>query len=357
MKQLKFRQQVRIILTIMVCIVCSVLSEMAVFAGDEESDRIYYTALGDSISNGYYGDEEPEVSGYPVLIKEDLQKISGKEVSLAQFSKNGLTTVKLNAVVLAEPEVQEEIAQADLITLTIGANDLLNEFKKVSREILQNETRFSTADEALAALQQGIEENPLLLVSVASAIGAWDYDSFEEQWILAMENISRYRAEDAQMTVTTIYNPMSGRELPGTLNAVVESVISKMNEIIWNHAEEYDYQVVDLLGTEIGECTQSDGLHPNQTGQNLIRELTEHELNLDVFQNGESDVEVEARKELEEAAAKKAQEAAQRRQQAQRKKQTIQAGAACGILLVFTGLLLLIRKKRKQKRRLRQLEA
>lgn len=355
MKQLKFRQQVRIILTIMVCIVCSVLSEMAVFAGDEESDRIYYTALGDSISNGYYGDEEPEVSGYPALITEDLQKISGREVCLSQFSQNGLTTVKLNSVVLAEPEVQKEIAQADLITLTIGANDLLNEFKKVSREILQNETRFSTADEALAALQQGIEENPLLLVSVASAIGAWDYDSFEEQWILAMEKISQCRGADTQMTVTTIYNPMSDRELPGALNAVVESVISKMNEIIWNHAEEYNYRVVDLLGTDIGEYTQSDGLHPNQTGQNLIRELTEHELDLDVFQNEESDT--EAQRALEEAAAKKAQEAAQRRQQAQKKKQIVLAGSACGVVFVFAGIVWIIRRKRKQKRQLQQWEA
>ena len=300
--------------------------------------------------NGYYGKQEPEITGYPVLLAGDLQKISGRRVHLGQFTKNGLTTKKLNANMLAEPSVQEQIAQAELITLTIGANDLMNEFKKVSREILGDQTRFATADEALLALQDGIAENPLLLVSVATEIGGWDYVSFEEQWILIMENITACRKADAQMAVTTIYNPMEGRELPGTLNTVVEGVISGMNEIIEDHAQEYQYQVVDLFDSGIEEQTQSDGLHPNQTGQDMIRELIEYELDLDAFQSEETNEEI--KKELEEAAARKAEEAEQKRQQEQRKRILHRVCGAGIVILILAGSLAVLRRRRNGSRRI-----
>ena len=220
----------------------------------------------------------------------------------------------------------------------------------MSREILNNQTRFYTADEALAALQDGIAENPLLLMNIASAIGSWDYSSFEDQWVLAMDTIALCRREDAQIAVTTIYNPMKGRELPGTLNAVVESVISGMNEIIWKYAEEYGYHVVDLFDSGIEDLTQSDGLHPNQEGQDMIRMLMENELDLSLFQNPESDEEVlRMQKELEEAAQKKAREAEQKRQQQRGKRVLIGVGIGAAVCLVLAGILLLVRRNRRKK--------
>ena len=351
-KQPGFRQKIKAALVCSAVLFGSIYAEWYVCAAAPMVDGgtkefICYVALGDSIPNGYYGKEEPEITGYPVLLAGDLQKISGRRVHLGQFTKNGLTTKKLNANMLAEPSVQEQIAQAELITLTIGANDLMNEFKKVSREILGNQTRFATADEALAALQDGIAENPLLLMSVAAEISGWDYVSFEEQWVLTMENISAYRKADAQVAVTTIYNPMEHRELPGTLNAVVEGVISGMNEIIRNYAQEYQYQVVDLFDSGIEEHTQSDGLHPDQDGQDMIRELIEYELDLDAFQSEETNEEI--KKELEEAAARKAEEAEQKRQQEQRKKLMYRMeGVGVVILLLVGGIAVVKRMKRKR---------
>ena len=345
------RQKMETALVCAAVLLGSIYPELHMYAADSGTDGfICYVALGDSIPNGYYGKQEPEITGYPVLLAGDLQKISGRRVHLGQFTKNGLTTKKLNANMLAEPSVQEQIAQAELITLTIGANDLMNEFKKVSREILGDQTRFATADEALLALQDGIAENPLLLVSVATEIGGWDYVSFEEQWILIMENITACRKADAQMAVTTIYNPMEGRELPGTLNTVVEGVISGMNEIIEDHAQEYQYQVVDLFDSGIEEQTQSDGLHPNQTGQDMIRELIEYELDLDAFQSEETNEEI--KKELEEAAARKAEEAEQKRQQEQRKRILHRVCGAGIVILILAGSLAVLRRRRNGSRRI-----
>lgn len=317
----------------------------------QEEAILNYTALGDSIPNGYCAEGTSELISYPSLIAEDLQTLNQTETKLAQYTKNGLTTAKLNETFLALPEVQEALLNADIITLTIGANDLMNEFKKVSREILGGTTRYHTADEALLALQEGISSNPLLLVDVISAITGWDYDSFEEQWILAVETICNFRKPNSQMVVTTIYNPVENAELPDTLNSVVKNLITKMNEIIYDHAEEYNYQAIDLLNSGIAEHTQSDGLHPNQQGQELIRNLIEASLNMQIVQIAESTNEMQneeaelARKRI--AAEKKA---ANLREQKARQKRIFRICLfAAGFLLVSLTAAGFYRKRKKNR--------
>lgn len=85
--------------------------------------------------------------------------------------------------------------------------------------------------------------------------------------------MSRHRKSTAQLIVTSIYNPVSNFELPGTMNSIVEDIIQNMNQIMYDCAEKYDYLVVDLLESDICDYTQSDGLHPDQEGQKLIAEL------------------------------------------------------------------------------------
>lgn len=273
-------------------------------APDEQDslESICYTAFGDSIAKGYSADRENEIVEYPSLIAEDLTTLSKKEVQLSNFAKNGLTTTKLNSAVLTDEQVLESLGKAGLVTLTIGANDLMNEFKKVASEILNNNQKFYNVDSALTALQEGISANPLLLVKVVGAIGGWDYASFEEQWDQAVDTINMRKPSGCQFVVTTIYNPVSKMELPGTLNAVVESIIGKMNGIIEDGAEEGGYQVADLYDSGIGDYTQSDGLHPNQMGQGLIKELIENQLDIEKVTGPINDE--EARKEAAETAAR-----------------------------------------------------
>ena len=284
-----------------------------------EDGEIGYVALGDSIPNGYCANGEPEMVNYPNLLVSDLRELGGDCVEFSQFTKNGLSAKKMNKTMLQEEEVLHELETADVVTLTVGANDLMNEFKKVAREILNNEKKFHDVYEALDALQEGISENPLLLVKCAGALGDWDYASFEKEWVAVVETINEQRPSQSQFVVTTIYNPVEQMELPGTLNVVVEKVISKMNETIYVHAEEYDYQIVDLFDSGIGSCTQSDGLHPNQEGQELIHDLIVGELELDAFSNEKRSEAIEEQKEMEEAA-KAAMENARRAKAEKRKR-------------------------------------
>lgn len=317
-----------------------------------------YVALGDSISNGYSADPESEILSYPQLIANDVKEIAGEEVELARDTKNGLTTTKLNSVILQREDVQESLKKADFVTVTIGANDLMNQFKKVSREILNNNTRFLTANQAVEALQDGIKANPLLLVKVVSAISNWDYTSFEDQWKLAMENIDSMRPKGSEMVVTTIYNPTESMELPGTLNAIVEGLISKMNDIIISYADDYDYQVVELMDSGIGEKVQSDGLHPSQDGQQLICDLMEETAKsepFDAIREYREEQEREKQEALEAAKRQKEQEEAEKKAQeeARERKKT---AMSCVSLAVAVGLMALLKKKTEAEEARRQNE-
>lgn len=307
-----------------------------------EDGEIGYVALGDSIPNGYCAAGEPEMVNYPNLLVSDLRGLGGDCVEFSQFTKNGLSAKKMNKTMLQDEEVLSELETADIVTLTVGANDLMNEFKKVAREILNNENKFHDVYEALDALQEGISENPLLLVKCAGALGDWDYASFEKEWIAAVETINEQRPGQSQFVVTTIYNPVEQMELPGTLNAVVEKVISKMNETIYDHAEEYDYRIVDLFDSGIGGCTQSDGLHPNQEGQELIRDLIVGELELDAFSTEKLNEAIEEQKQKEmEEAAREAMEKARRAKEEKRKRVLKYVGLGSAVcLIVIIGLYL-----------------
>ena len=167
----------------------------------------------------------------------------------------------------------------------------MQEFKHAAQEVLGTERKFTSAYDAFDALQEGVEGNPLLIIKILDVLDNWNYEAFEEQWLTAMETISQNRKEDSQMVVTDIYNPVSGFELPGTMNSMVEEIIWNMNQIMYQYAAEYDYRVVDLFESEICEHTQEDGLHPDQEGQNLIAGLVREKIDTGRFM-GEPEEEI-----------------------------------------------------------------
>lgn len=239
----------------------------------KESGIIYCAAFGDSIAKGYGGRGSEDLKSYSEILAERISEETGRPAACRKHAKNGLDSAGLNAVIFAAEEAVLDMEEADVLTLTIGANDLMQEFKGAAQEVLGTERGFASAYDAMDALMEGVEGNPLLILKVLDVLNNWDYDAFEEQWVLAMEKISAHRKESSQLIVTDLYNPVSGFELPGGMNQIVEDIILNMNEIMYQYAEEYDYCVVDLSGSDICAYLQEDGLHPNQEGQERIASL------------------------------------------------------------------------------------
>ena len=239
----------------------------------ESGQALHVTVLGDSIAKGYSGNKEIEIECYGSLAAQQISEEAGEPYSYQNFAKNGLDSAGMNEKILSREDVQESIASADIIFITLGSNDLLNECKSVVQEILNTDKKFRSADDALEVLEDAVKENPFLILKIISALSNWDYHSFETQWISMMDTVCSLKKEDAAILVTNIYNPVANLELPSTMNQVVEDIIGNMNSIIDDHAAGYGYCVADLFGSEISEHVQDDGLHPDQEGQQLISDI------------------------------------------------------------------------------------
>ncbi|SEB13538.1 Lysophospholipase L1 [Thalassobacillus cyri] len=113
----------------------SILSLFIVFLGIPlEGDAkfpdgkvINYVALGDSLAAGKppYPSEE-NGNGYPEYIAERFEQ-SNYDISLSNHGENGHTTADV-LTDLEDEDIQKDIKEADILTIDIGANDLLAHF-------------------------------------------------------------------------------------------------------------------------------------------------------------------------------------------------------------------------------------
>lgn len=268
--------QVRCLMCLALCVslwVSSFSQAGAAQAETGERDLLYCTILGDSIAKGYSGDKSVWMECYGRIAAKQIASEDGRAYRVANYAKTGLDTEGLNQKILPRKNVKKNLEKADIIFITIGSNDLLNECKHVVQQILNTDTKFKSADEALAVLQETVKENPLLILKIINALGNWNYETFESQWLEMFETINGLRQEDATVIVTTIYNPVVNRELPSTMNRVVEDIIGNMNQMIQKYAPRCGYEVAELPDSAVSAHVQRDGVHPDQVGQQMIAEI------------------------------------------------------------------------------------
>lgn len=133
-----------------------VLPLTTIVQAESESNELYYVALGDSLAAGM--NEKGEIGfGYADLLAKNYQEQKSEVMFNKGFSYPGFTTVDvlkeieenvtkpiydLNGVSQKTIAIKDAIGQADLITLSAGANDIL---KKINRSET-GEFSFETAD-------------------------------------------------------------------------------------------------------------------------------------------------------------------------------------------------------------------
>lgn len=231
---------------------------------------VYVTVLGDSIAKGYSGDESAAIEPYSSLAMRQMAAEEEFQYEITNYARNGLDSAGMNDKILTDTEVCDSISRSDIIFITVGSNDLLNECKSAVQEILDTDTEFRSAGEALKVLRESVTGNPFLVLKIIETLEEWDYQMFEANWIEMMNRIGSLKKENAWIIVTNIYNPVANLNIPSTMDRGVENVIRNMNQIIEKYAEKYGYQVADIFSSEVCDHVQPDGLHPDQTGQQII---------------------------------------------------------------------------------------
>lgn len=262
----------------MVFLLAVIFSLQAVLPVKAWNEVIACTVLGDSIAKGYSSDKVNKIKCYGKIISDQITEENEAYSDYVNYAVNGMDTLGLNENVLSKDTVKQSLNKSDIIFVTMGSNDLLNEFKNVAQDILNSDTKYRSAGQAMGELKEAVKKNPLIVLKVIDALSKWDYVTFESRWAEAMETITQQKKEGAQLIVTNIYNPIYNMNLPGTMNKVVEDIIQNMNSIIEKRADEFGYKVVDLFDSNIVAFVQGDGLHPSQEGQQIIADSVYKEI-------------------------------------------------------------------------------
>lgn len=202
-----------------------------------------YLALGDSVAFGV-GASPPQERGYPaVFYQEYLKRAKPNIISYKNLALAGETTVSFISRPKSKSQLEQAIAELEdapkaghpvsLITLTIGANDLL-----------------AARNKSQAAKQAVLDQTDKNLQDILTQL------------------ISHTASGKTDIIVTTYYNPYP----PDSPGATEDGVwLERFNDIVKKRADEFKIKVADFFEPVAGHeksltwISQGD-IHPNPAG-------------------------------------------------------------------------------------------
>mgnify|MGYP001017848287 CR=1 FL=1 len=245
-----------------------------------------YIALGDSIADGY-GLENPDSERYPNIIGKVLKMDLGIGANTGVNSKQLLDLLKT-----AEALAKEDLSDTEIITLSIGSNDVLGPFLQLIADELGCE--IDEIQQTLATMTPAQLMNFLAGLSRNDGTGLIGNTELIEQANAFANNfqkiiqILKRLAPNAKIFVTNIYNPYQGFIIPyGTngfdLGKITDSYIQILNQAFDPNSE--DYILIDV-NSAFSESlkkgvnpvnadirTLNFDPHPNKTGHKIIAYL------------------------------------------------------------------------------------
>jgi lysophospholipase L1-like esterase len=222
------------------------------------TNSLDYVAFGDSLATGY-GATRGYVYRYAALLGAD----TGKKVSVENLGVNGLTSGQLRAVIENDQEATDAIERSEIITINVGANDLL-----------QARWQYKIG------YCGGVDNQDCLRQTVAD---------FRANWDAILAYVVTIRSLDSTIIrVADFYNPfvnLDGATVSWPINGandsmVFEKYLEQVNEHIAKSADSYG-----IPHTRIHEAfngpdgsedpndngyISSDGIHPSDNGHALV---------------------------------------------------------------------------------------
>lgn len=277
------------VLRVMLCF-CTMISLLSFSA---QAGGLTHLALGDSITTGY-GLENAKKECFANLLADELG------FYLVNRAVNGNTTSGLMKQ-LAQPDIQKDVKNAYLITITIGGNDMLALFYDA---IINTYNTLSGGAAPLNLSDVGaIMSNPqdqrqtvLMMCAQTVLLGNSDLgmpsfmesDAFKaglDAYVQALKDIVKIIHEinpGVQVIVATQYNPYAPFTGPlAALNAGFDAGVRQLNQVITQNATAGRYAVTDVYAAFsaaqenlYNACMEPLNLdiHPNAAGHKVIFE-------------------------------------------------------------------------------------
>lgn len=236
-------------------------------SNDEEKvaikkESVHIVAIGDSLTEGV-GDAT-NTGGYVPVVADLLEKTDAyEEVTTSNYGKNGDRSDQVLERFHENKSIQEDIASADIVVLTVGGNDIIQTFKQFF--LTATEESFISPEKAYqvnltALLTEFKKENSELELYVFGVYNPYDI-YFPE--IPEMQNI----VEKWNKTTQKIVNE--------TDNATFISTMDLFNPTLKQaELKNLSLNEENPSGTEINNpyLYEKDLFHPNEDGYKLMGE-------------------------------------------------------------------------------------
>ncbi|WP_165492111.1 SGNH/GDSL hydrolase family protein [Egibacter rhizosphaerae] len=216
--------------------------------GEPEGEPLDYVALGDSLAAGFAAP-----SGYPEHLAQRLEESTGRPVEVEVAAQIGWTTRRLRDAVDERAPLREALADADLVTVSVGSNDLFR-----------------------AAFELGE-------TCAEPACARPPIERFHERWEDLLAEIDAHT--DARVVVTDFYDPFAGRRGEDELTSLGRELRAEANRGLRAAAEQRGFVIAPVEqafhgadGTEDPrdrDLIAFDGIHPNRAGQERIADAVE----------------------------------------------------------------------------------
>jgi lysophospholipase L1-like esterase len=200
---------------------------------------INYLAFGDSLTVGFGA---PDGRGFVYSFKMKVEQWLNVPVQLIQAGTNGATTSELLQTLESDPQIQKDIQQADIITITAGGNDLIQ-----------------------AAIPFFYQNDPAFLKSALQT-----YESNYKQIMVQIETLRQGIDTPYLIALIGLYNP---------LPQVPESAywVQRFN-IFLRKLEQPHIHIVQVYDAFVGQDTRylsDDAIHPNEDGYDELARQVE----------------------------------------------------------------------------------
>ena len=257
---MKRNSKFKIIFVVIIGIIVLALSVAIQAKGEVANERLNkYVAIGDEISIEASNDYDIE---YVSLIRDFLYALNNN-LDYSNLSKEGITSFELLNII---DDNKDKIKDADIITISIGGNNILNPILKnlnIDETILQNcdEEKF---DSIISEYLNSEEIKTEILNEV---------NKFSKDFPNIIKKIKKL-APEAEIYVNTVYNPINKK---CNIYDFFDEQINLINDLIVKNNSNYDYKILDcyhiLNNDEVLNFKIENGvarISPNKVGHAMM---------------------------------------------------------------------------------------
>ncbi|WP_074533857.1 SGNH/GDSL hydrolase family protein [Streptococcus equinus] len=230
----------------------------------QEAKHFNYVAVGDSLTEGV-GDTTNQ-GGFVPLLSQAMTDTYNYQVTYSNYGISGNTSQQILSRMKKQEAIQKSLAKADMMTLTVGGNDVMAVIRKHLTQL-----SVSTFKKPATAYQKRLRQ---------------------------IIELARSENEDLPIYVLGIYNPFylnfpemtEMQEIIDNWNESTESVTDEYDNVYFVPINDQLYKGIDgeegIVSTSGDQTTvindalfSGDHFHPNNIGYQIMSDVTMEKIN------------------------------------------------------------------------------